>query len=165
MVMVPTSPRQLPSQQQQMLVVASQQQSQVQGQLSPSNRQTGGNNSLFDALDQNRDGVITRSEFNRAFGVSPLLMGSAATTPVVSAVITSSPRALVGSPSMTLATPGAQPGTGDVMSPSRRLSQSASSVQAVMGSPILMAVPASPLPGAQVDREPVMATPLVEIRP
>jgi len=86
-VLVPTSPQRLTSQQQQqMSLAASQQQLQVQDQQSRPSQQTGGSNSLFDAIDQNQDGIITRSEFNRAFGMSPSLVGSAS-TPVFRAVI------------------------------------------------------------------------------
>merc|ERR1712113_667066 len=112
MIMVPTSPRQLTSQQQQqqqqLPFATSPQQLQVQGQQSPSSQYVGGTNSLFDALDQNQDGVITRSEFNRAFGVPPLLVDPAS-TPIVSAVIAGDPSA-VSSPTM-VATPSVPPMT------------------------------------------------------
>merc|ERR1712129_172336 len=116
MIMVPASPRQLTSQplqqqqqQQQLSFATSPQQLQVQGQQSPPSQHVGGTNSLFDALDQNQDGVITRSEFNRAFGVPPLLVDPAS-TPIVSAVIAGDPRA-VSSPTMMVATPSVPPMT------------------------------------------------------
>jgi len=177
MVMMPASPQQLTSQQlqqqqqqqqqgqQQMSVFTPQQQSQVQGLQSPPSQQTGGNNSLFDALDQNQDGVITRSEFNRAFGVSPAMLVGPASTPVVSTLVAPDPRTLVGSPPMMLVTPGAPSTTSQVATPlaspvrhPRGLSQSISSVQAVMGSPVL-------LPGAMTPLAGPAMSPQMEIRP
>jgi len=104
--------------QRQMSLATSQQHSRVQGQQNPPSRQAGGSNSLFDSLDQNHDGVITRDEFNRAFDAEmPVLVGSAPRPPV-STVIAPHPRALPTT-SMMLATPGALPTTAVVASPVR----------------------------------------------
>jgi len=152
-VVMTTSPqrlvsKQLQQQQQQHhcgqpIVVTSQQLTPVKGQQNNSNDNSNDNNSLFDALDQNQDGVITRSEFNRAFGVSPLLLNSAASSPV-SAVISTSPNAMESGNSVMVATPGKQQATAEATSPLLHaspsmniLSQSTSSLQAVMGSPVL----------------------------
>lgn len=130
MVTVPASP-QLTSQQSQQvrqrhMSFATPQQSQVQGQQSLSSQQASGSTSLFDAIDQNRDGIITRDEFNRALSLVT--------------------RALVGSPSMVVARPSAQPTISHMHRPNRALSHGASSVQGVM-SPVLMPGTASPLAG------------------
>lgn len=117
-VMVRTSVPQLTSQQhrgqRQITLATSQRPLQVQRQQSPPRRQVGDSNSpvdsLFEAIDQNHDGVISRSEFNRAYAASPLLVGSAS-TPVVSSTSTASEQIAVAgsSPSTVMATPGALP--------------------------------------------------------